>query len=201
MHTIIPALLFILTTGDVDAERAYQYRTDSGTEIRMKSVIPWIDRASEKTDVPARLIAGLVYQESNAKSKVMGDGGISYGLGQIRCGVWGDWLKTQVDGYKQCDDLLKPKVNILSIAHILRRLKDRYHATWHQALELYNSGSKVKHIDHVPRKQKVQAYRKGVLYWSYRFDPFIDSYRQHVKPVLNTLSTFSTSTSFLDWIV
>ncbi len=75
MKTVLLILLLAVPSNRID---------DMG-ELRMRAIMPIIEQVAQ--EIPVWVIAGIVYNESNARPKALGDNGRAYGLGQIHCGT------------------------------------------------------------------------------------------------------------------
>lgn len=136
--TIVSFLMSVSAPSDVEIDR-YDHRMEPSSFDRIESIYEPVRQASDETDVPIDLIVGVIYNESNAHSHVIGDNGRSYGLGQIRCAIWKDWLRNRTN-LRTCRDLLDPRDNAKAIGEILTYLKDQS-GTWSNALEAYHTGT------------------------------------------------------------
>lgn len=191
MEYIIPLFVFLLSN-DIEPEK-YEYRFDENSAARVKSYFPMVDHVSTKTETPSRVLLGIIYTESNAHPHVKGDNGSSYGLGQVRCRVWFDWLRDNgMNRLRHCGQLLRPYTNLLAVGKVASYLKDRNDATWTEAVEMYNSGTTVSEIDSIERRKKVKEYRRRVQYFGGLFQPRFEYYRENVKPVFRKMWEFQT---------
>lgn len=111
----------------------------------MNNLLQWeaeINVASDRYEVPAWVIAGVLFNESNFRPLVRGG---NIGHGQINCKVWLKELKKKNIAHK-CNDLLLPHVSIHATSYILSRLtrekKSRIKGSvhWASVLSYYRWG-------------------------------------------------------------
>jgi hypothetical protein len=167
---------------NVDVDK-YHHRVGPDSVTNIKRVLPQIYQAQKQTNVPPRVFLGVVYNETNARPGLIGDGGRSYGLGQVRCHVWIHWLRERgLAHLKSCNQLLRPYNNVRAMGMILSYLK-KDSSSWNEALEKYNSGQAAADIPTIQRRQKVISYRKRVNYFGELFMPYYDAY-EDVYPLI-----------------
>lgn len=110
---------------------------------RMEKLYPYVRQVERNTDVPPRVILGTIYKESVGIPDVTGDGGLSYGLGQIRC-FWIHQLDVPLD---RCRELLVDWKNVYMMGQIFHYLHEKFARSWRQTMKLYHLGIQVVYED------------------------------------------------------
>jgi soluble lytic murein transglycosylase-like protein len=95
-----------------------------------------IRQASKNHKIPPALLYAVIERESNFDANAIGSVG-EIGLGQIRFGVWRDFLKL-----KNKKQLFNPRLNVDSTAKILSHLIQTSEGSIKKALRKYNGGDK-----------------------------------------------------------
>lgn len=113
-----------------------------------------IAKAAQTYDVPEKLIAAVMKQESNFKSSVVSSAGAS-GLMQ---------LMPATASYLGVEDRFNPEQNIMGGAKYLRQMLDKFDNNIETALAAYNAGpGNVKKYGGIPPFKETQNYVKKVL--------------------------------------
>lgn len=162
MKFIISLFILFATTPSAPD---YPNRVDSHALQRMSHVFPYVRQVELNTDVPPRILLGTIYNESSAVPVVKGDGGISYGLGQIRC-FWVRELHTPVLRY--CHELLTGWKNVYVIGEIFQHLKERYpDKSWRELVKLYHLGSQALLTEIDDSRYINRTFRFGKIFLPY----------------------------------
>lgn len=155
-------------------------RVDDEALARMKRVFPYVRQVEINTDVPPKIVLGTIYNESSGKPYVKGDGGLSYGLGQIRC-FWLDEVYSP--NLQYCHDLLSSWKNVYVIGEIFQHFKTKYpDKTWRELVKLYHLGSQalygyIDDSDYINR-----TYRFGEIFLPYyRASNVVDDHIEYVE--------------------
>jgi len=124
---LVTMLIAVLMVWMPPSGFSWEHRLDNDGYERVSELLPSIVASSNEAGVPVWLLVGLIYNESNARSRVIGDNGRAFGLGQIHCGSGGfSWFNFLGEhGYTRCRDLLMAKKNIVAISIILIYLKSK----------------------------------------------------------------------------
>lgn len=132
-------LLFIIIMALSSGDRARLVEED------VNNLLAWeaeINVAAHRYDVPAWVVAGVLFNESNFRPLKRGK---NIGHGQINCGVWLRKLREKKIAHR-CDDLLLPFVSIHATSFILSELtkqkKSRIkgNVSWPHVLSYYRWG-------------------------------------------------------------
>ena len=170
MEFLFSLVVLFVSQQSVDV-KDYHHRFDGNSIERMKRTFPLVYKASEKTGTPPLYLLGTIYNESNAKPFVTGDGGKSYGMGQIQCRVWKNWLRKKKGmEIETCRELLDPKKNLIGVGHILSMLQEKG-GSWGNALEAYHTGK------FIPGNGD-RAYKERTKYFG---ETFLPHYERHVE--------------------
>jgi len=134
-------LAFFLAFGGYTQPGQYKHRFDKDTYQRIRELFPYVKQAGWNTDTPPRYVLGVIHNESQGLPNAIGDGGLSLGLGQIRC----PWLSTidkvGLDVITSCKNHLHDaEWSVYAIAEILSYIKDRYDLSWKETLKVYHLG-------------------------------------------------------------
>lgn len=161
--------LMLLLTPTVESDQ-YEYRIDDKSLDRVSKIFPYVRQAHYNTGVPPKILIGTIYTESNATPHVVGDGGRSFGLGQVRCAYdgfsWVSYLNDHFSAIQQCEDLKDPERNVVAMAEILRYSKEKSGKSWDMVPSVYNTGN----FDVKPWQN--QEYRRRVHHFGELFMPY-----------------------------
>ena len=122
-------------------------RIDEAGSKRMMELMPVIYKVADRHALPAWVIAGIIYNESNAHHAIKGDGGRAWGLGQIHCGPKGfSWLNflKQRGIISSCKELLVGANSVAAIGEILSYLRvkemKKRKLEWYNVTTSYHKG-------------------------------------------------------------
>lgn len=145
---------------------ALEARLDPGSRVRVQRLLPYVSQASYNTGVPADLMVGILYNESNARADAIGDNGTSFGLAQIRCTKSFSWVKTlnkQFPSITRCEHLLDAEMAVYSLAAILERYMNKG-LNRKKVIKAYHLGYPPNNIDDSAYRGRVEWFAK---YFSY----------------------------------
>lgn len=141
-----------------------QYLTDYTQQTKVKDFLAGaesfrneIAAAAKKYNLPEKLIAAVMKQESNFNAAAVSSAGAS-GLMQ---------LMPATAKYLGVEDRFDPKQNIMGGAKYLRQMLDQFDNDIETALAAYNAGpGNVKKYGGIPPFQETKNYVKNVMnYW------------------------------------
>lgn len=143
-------------------------------------MMPVIENVSYNTGVPEWILAGVLYNESNARPWLISDRGRGYGAASIHCGKggynWIHFLRKKRIGIDKCKDLLQVENNIIALAVILVHIKKferkRGNKSWSKVLTTYNRGPRFDgvrkgYVARVTRfgKKITKRWKSGYFTW------------------------------------
>lgn len=115
------------TTESVPEYTFYDVPLDVETQKAIKDICT-------EYDLEYELILGIISAESDFRTKIVGDGGNSFGLMQIQPKWWSEIMERE-----GVTNLLDPLQNVRCGCAIINELKDKY-GTEYRALQAYNTG-------------------------------------------------------------
>lgn len=139
MENIIISIV-VLFSGYVQPGQ-YESRFDQESYNKMQKLYPIVRQVQHNTNIPPHIILGTIYNESQGNEKAIGDGGLSLGLGQVRCFWLGEVAAHPLfEGMTCRETLLRPEWNVYVVGEVLKHLKGRYKREWRATTKLYHLG-------------------------------------------------------------